>query len=293
MIISLKNEALEAMISTSGAELISLKKGNTEYMWQADPVYWGRTSPVLFPFVGNSKGKEYRYQRKAYAMGAHGFARDMEFEPVSHTETEAVFALESTEETLAKYPFCFRLEISYELSGNSLLVGWKVINKNDGSMYFSIGGHPAFNCPLNGAGKQSDYNLRFLKNGKPLSDLTSAIIGEGGFVVDGALEFGLEDGYLPITSDLFDTDTLVLEDYQTDEVSLYDPEGKEYVRVSFDMPLIGIWTPIQKNAPFLCIEPWFGRCDNADFEGELLEKAWENKLEGGGEFQTKYSISVF
>ncbi len=293
MVFTLKNDAAEAKINSKGAELVSLKKGDREYMWQADPAYWGRTSPVLFPFVGSLKKKEYRYQGISYPMGQHGFARDMEFELVFRTDTKLVMALEETEETLAKYPFCFRLEISYELSGASLSVDWKVTNVGDGPMYFSIGAHPAFNCPLDGAGKQSDYTLRFLKDEKPLSDFTSAVIGEGGLVVEGILEFGLENGHLPITPDLFDTNTLVLEGGQTDAVSLYDPAGKEYVRVSFDMPLVGIWTPIEKNAPFICIEPWCGRCDDADFEGELPEKAWGNMLESGKEFQTMYSISIF
>ncbi len=287
----LKNGELEVEICSKGAELVSLKREGREYMWSADPAYWGRTAPILFPFVGGLRGKQYRYQGKTYEMGQHGFARDMEFTPVSQTENTLVMRLCETAETMEKYPFRFLLELSYEVREEGLLVGWRVKNTDEKTLYFSIGGHPAFNCPMEGRGSQSDYMLRFMKEGKPLQEIVSAVI-DGGLVGEDTLEFGLEDGYLPVTPDLFDTDTIVLEGGQTDEVSLCDPDGKEYIRVNFDMPLVGIWTPIQKNAPFLCIEPWCGRCDDADFEGELPEKRWGNALEPSEEFTASYTISV-
>ncbi len=292
MEICLKNGELEAKICSKGAELASLSRGGREYLWNGDPAYWNRHAPILFPIVGSLKGKQYRYEGKTYDMGQHGFARDMEFAVVSQTEKKLVMALSETEETLRNYPFRFLLELSYELKEDGLLVGWRVKNTDRKTMHFSIGGHPAFNCPMEGKGKQSDYMLRFKKDGKPLTEIISAMIVEGGLVGEDTLEFGLEDGYVPLTKNLFDTDTIVLEDGQTDEVSLYDPEGKEYVRVSFPMPIVGIWTPIQKNAPFLCIEPWCGRCDDADFDGELPEKRWGNALEPEEVFETAYEIRV-
>ena len=122
--------------------------------------------------------------------------------------------------------------------------------------------------------------------------IVSEMIGEGGLVTGETIEFGLEDGYLPVTPDLFDADTIVLEDGQTDEVSLCDPEGKEYVCVKFPMPIVGIWTPIRKNAPFLCIEPWCGRCDDMGYEGELSDRRWGNALKPGEVFETSYAIAV-
>lgn len=293
MNIRLKNEKLEATVCSAGAELVSLKKDGREYMWGADPAYWGRTAPILFPFVGSLKGKAYRYQGKSYEMGQHGFARDLEFEVVSQTGTKVVMQLVETEWTMEKFPFRFLLELSYELRGEELLVGWHVKNTDDKTLYFSIGGHPAFLCPIEGKGSQSDYMLRFMKDKKPVQEIVSAIIAEGGLVGEGTVEFGLDDGYLPITKELFDTDTIVLEDGQCDAVSLIDPEGKEYLRVSFPMPIVGIWTPVLKNAPFICIEPWCGRCDDADFEGELSERKWGNSLELSEEFDASYTIGVF
>ena len=289
----LKNETVAVQINSCGAELRSLKKLDTgvEYMWQADPRFWGRTSPILFPFVGGLKNGTYRIGEKSYSMPKHGFVRDMEFEVISQTENEIWFQLKPTEETLKIYPYEFVLKQGYQLLPDGVKVLWQVENPGKEELYFSIGGHPAFNCPMEGVGKQSDYMLRFMKEGKPLTEIVSVVL-EGGLAGEGTLEFGLEDGYLPITPELFDTDTIILEDGQADEVSLCDPEGKEYVQVNFPMPLVGIWTPIKKNAPFLCIEPWCGRCDDVDSTGELSEKRWGNELEPGGVFETAYTVAL-
>lgn len=287
----LKNDCLEAAVRSMGAEVVSLKRGGQEFIWQRDEAFWGRSSPVLFPFVGSLKGKAYRYEGKTYAMGQHGFARDMEFEIVSRTDTALTMALTESKETLAKYPFRFRLEISYVLQGNCLTVGWRVLNTGDKALPFSIGAHPAFYCPLRSGEKQSDYRLRFLKDGKALSEVSTSVLS-GGLIVEGERTYGLHDGFLAITPDLFETDTLILENKQADTISLFDARRREYIRVSFDMPLAAVWTPIEKHAPFVCIEPWCGRCDGADFEGELPERKWGNLLDVGGEFLTSYTIEV-
>ncbi len=288
----LKKEKLEATILSKGAELVSLKKDGTEYMWCGDPAYWNRTAPILFPFVGSLNGKQYRYGGKTYHIGQHGFARDMEFDLVSESDTKLVMEVRETAETMEIYPFHFLLELSFELGEDGLTVGWKVKNTDEKTMYFSIGGHPAFNCPMGGRGSQSDYALRFQKEGRPLQEIVSEMIGEGGLVTGERTTFGLEEGYLPVTPNLFDADTIVLEDGQTDEISLCDPEGKEYVCVKFPMPIVGIWTPIRKNAPFLCIEPWCGRCDDMGYEGDLSDRRWGNALKPGEVFETSYAIAV-
>ena len=146
----ISNEKITIQVDSLGAELKSLKSvaQGKEYMWDADPAYWKRTSPVLFPFVGGLKDGVYRAKGKEYPMGQHGFARDMEFQLKSQVAAEIWFRLESNEETLAKYPYSFVLEIGYELSGDSVIVKWRVKNPAQETMYFSIGGHPGFLCPI-------------------------------------------------------------------------------------------------------------------------------------------------
>ena len=157
MQVVLENKALKVTINSFGAELASIrgKATDTEYLWNADAKFWKRTAPVLFPFVGSLKNKEYHYEGKTYSMGQHGFARDMEFAVDVQTATEAWFSLRSSEETKAKFPLEFILKIGYELEGKDLKVIWQVENPDTKTLYFSIGGHPAFMCPVDGKGKQS------------------------------------------------------------------------------------------------------------------------------------------
>jgi len=291
-IYQLKNSKLSISVDSQGAELKSMKDmaTGTEYMWDADPAYWKRTAPVLFPLVGSLNKGRYRYNGREYAMSQHGFARDMEFALVRQTKEELLFGLEGTEETYAKYPFRFRLEIGYRLNGNerTVTVSWKVINTDDKEMYFSIGGHPAFLCPLHAGETQTDCKILF----DAKESLTSSVIGGGGTLSSGQKEYPLQDGYLNITEDLFDNDALIIENHQAHQVSLCGADGKPYLTVSFDAPLFGVWSPVKKNAPFICIEPWYGRCDREDFEGDLSEREWGNQLAASEEFCAEYTIGI-
>lgn len=286
----LKNEQISICVDTFGAELKSLKKitTDTEYMWDAKPEYWKRTSPVLFPIVGSLNSGSYRYDGKEYPMSQHGFARDTAFAPVQQTGDELRFVLRANEETKAKYPFDFELELGYRLDGNSLVVSWKVTNCDSREMYFSIGGHPAFMCPLNGAGAQTEYKLLFDTDDK----ITASIIGNGGTLSPRTKEYALNNGMMDITADLFDEDALIIENNQAHKVSLCDKDRQPYLTVSFDAPLFGLWSPAKKNAPFVCIEPWYGRCDRETFEGELSEREWGNKLAPSETFYAEYRITI-
>lgn len=286
----LENAQIKISVDTFGAELRSLQKTatGTEYMWDARPEYWKRTSPILFPIVGSLKNGCYRHNGKEYPMSQHGFARDMEFALLRQTKDELRFVLKSDEETKAKYPFDFELELGYRLHENNLVVSWKVTNCDSGRMHFSIGGHPAFLCPIDGNGVQTDYKLSFDAKNK----ITSGIIEEGGALSRRTKEYALKDGYMDITADLFDEDALIIEKDQAHRVSLCDRHGEPYLTVSFDAPLFGLWSPAKKQAPFICIEPWYGRCDREDFAGELSEREWGNTLAPGEVFYAEYTVTV-
>ena len=286
----LENEKLRVEIDSYGAELKSVKDKSTnqEYMWQGDPKYWDRTSPVLFPFVGRLRNDSFLHEGKTYSMKKHGFARDMEHQILSKTETEIYFKLVTSEETLKNFPFSFALSIGYELTGNELKVLWKVSNYSmNKHMHFSIGGHPAFNCPIHGEDSKAGYKLYFggvdeirYHGNDPVSGLS----------LDEELVLPLENHRATITPEFFDRYTYIVEGRQTNEVGIEDPDGNRYITVLFDMPLFGIWSPEGKNAPFFCIEPWCGRCDSVDFEGTLKARAFDNCLEAGNTFNTSYTI---
>ena len=286
----ISNGELMAAVDSHGAELKSLRSvvNGTEYMWFGDPAYWGKTSPVLFPFIGMLKNGEYRFGGETYPMTKHGFARDMEFRLVSHEASEVWFILDADEETKEKYPFDFKLEIGYRLDGKRLKVLWRVENFSEETIYFSIGGHPAFNCPLYPEDRREDYFLRF----DARDCIRCTVIGRDGLVDDHHVVHELENGLLPVKAELFDRDAMVMEDGQVHEISLLTPDKKPYVKVSFDMPVVAVWTPERMNAPFVCIEPWYGLCDHVDFDGTLEERKWGNAVEAGKRFAAGYVIEV-
>ncbi len=286
----LKNDCLKVEIDSFGAELksVSRETSGREYMWQADPTFWGRTSPVLFPFVGSLKNKQYIIDGKAYPMGQHGFARDMEFELINQTESEIWFQLKSNDDTLIKFPYEFILRIGYVLNENSLQVKWVVENPSSKELLFSIGAHPAFNCPINGETDKTGYKISF----KGLSEVHHYGNANAFGLADPSenITLPLENECAVITSDFFDRCTYFVDGKQTDEVSIIDREGNPYITMTFDMPLFALWSPEGKNAPFLCIEPWYGRCDAVNFDGELKDREHQNILDADGVFETGYTI---
>lgn len=293
----LENEALRCGISEHGAELKSIrdKAENKEYLWQADPAYWNRTSPILFPFVGAVWEGVYRHEGKEYRMTQHGFARDMDFRVVKADQTSILFEVSDTEETRKVYPFAFGLQVGYRLEKTTVFVDWKVENRNEGDMYYSIGAHPGFSV----SSLNRSAFLLYDTEGKPLSGIKNRIVGSKSCISDTTEIIPLKDGMLPLSVSLFDKDALVLEDGQVGCVELcalsdngeIDPNAKK-IAVTFDMPLVGLWSPPKMDAPFVCIEPWIGRCDREGFAGELAERDYEQKIKSGESFTTSYSIGI-
>lgn len=287
----LQNENIEILVDSHGAELKSLKSRITgrEHMWKGDPAFWGRTSPVLFPFVGGVNNKEYRIGNKSFPMNQHGFARDMEFSLLSQSDKELWFCLSSDQETLGKYPYEFVLKLGYRLLEDGVLVLWQVENTGKEEMPFAIGGHPAFNCPIEEGKSQTDYLLYI----DAKDQVVSTRLGSSGLATEEKDVYALsEDGFLPITKELFDKDALVIEHDQAKKVALCGQNKKPYLTVTMEAPLFGIWSPPGKNAPFICIEPWYGRCDREGYKGELRDREWENVIAPGEVFRAEYQIQI-
>lgn len=286
----LKNDVLTVEVNEHGAELQSIRKGETEYLWQGDPAYWGRRSPVLFPIVGSVWEARYRVGGKEYALGQHGFARDMDFELVSSSETEVRYRLLSSEATKEKYPYDFCLEIAYRLRGAELDVIWEVSNPSDEDIYFQIGAHPAFFYPDYDPQKSGRGFLTFDRS----EGLECIRIKEKG-CVDAETKWPLElqDGVLKLEKDTFDAiDTIMLQDSQVKRVNMFREDGTPWLSLSFEAPVVGIWSPPGKVAPFICIEPWYGRCDRVGYEGDYRDKDWINRLAPGEKFSNVYTVEI-
>jgi galactose mutarotase-like enzyme len=256
-------------------------------MWQADPNYWGRHSCILFPFVGKLNNDRYRAGGETFSMGQHGFARDMPFEVVASGDDFLELALESTPVAIEKFPFPFRLTAAYRLEGNTLEIRYMVENTGEGLLYFSIGAHPGFNCPLKEGEKRSDYRLRFNRPETAVSYLL-----QNGLLSGKTANVLKKETDLPISDSLFDQDALIFKGLASDSVSLVNKEGKAILTVGFpETPYLGIWSKSQ-DSPFVCIEPWFGLADQVGFEGDISDKEGINCLAPEELFSCVHTITI-
>ena len=281
-IISLSNAEISIQIKSLGAELCSLKStANKEYIWEGNPEFWGKHSPVLFPIVGTLKNNTYFHNEKEYHLSRHGFARDMEFTLIEKTENSATFSIQSNSETLKNYPYEFELQMHYSLINTTLEIAYSVINKSDNRIPFSIGAHPAFALP----GNFEDYSLNFEKV-EPL-DYT---LLENDLVSKQTETLHTDRNKVPLTYELFKRDALIFKKLQSNSLTIVEKE-KPILKVHFEnFPSLGIWTKV--DAPFICIEPWFGYSDTVESTGNLFEKEGVIVLDTNDTFQAKFSIEI-
>lgn len=288
---TLSNSVLTVQIAGHGAELQSIKKDGKEYLWQGDAKFWGRRSPVLFPTVGRVWNNKYRHAGNTYEIGQHGFARDMDFKLTYKEDEGAVYWLESTPDTLGKFPFPFRLLVGYLLDENKITVKWRVENLGAMDMYFQIGAHPAFYFPEFDATTEDRGFFAFDR----MSDLEYIVPIEKGCVSPERHVLKLnKEGLMPIDIHTFDCDTYIFDNKQLKKVTLLDKEKKPYVSLEFDSPLVALWSPTKAHpdCPFVCIEPWYGRCDSVGYSGELKDREWIQKLEPKETFDVEYKIII-
>lgn len=288
---SINNEEISICIAKKGAELTSLvdKISGREYMWQALEQFWSRHAPVLFPFVGKLRNNTYTHKGQMFSMGQHGFARDMDFEIQSQTDIAITFELKSSPETRDRYPFDFTLIISYALVGRSVEVSYQVINESDDQeMLFSIGAHPAFNCPIFDGTTREDYYLKLNVKEQPDAHL----LEDGNFNGNTKQVFD-KPGIINLDKSLFDQDAIVFKKFRSTSLSIVSKStDHSYITVDFKgFPYLGIWSKSQESQ-FICIEPWYGLADNADHAGELRKKEGIQTLAAHESFNCKYTVSI-
>lgn len=281
-IITLSNSIISAQIKSLGAELCSLKDNtNRDYIWEGNPAFWGKHSPVLFPIVGTLKNNTFYHNDKKYTLSRHGFAREKEFQLVEKTESSATFSLQSNSETLKNYPFKFELQIQYILIGTTLELTYRIINKDNTDMPFSIGAHPAFALPRD----FEDYSLAF----EEVEPLEYTLL-ENDLVSKQTEKIKINSNTVPLTYELFKRDALIFKTLKSNSLTIVEKEIP-ILKVQFeDFPNLGIWTKV--GASFICIEPWFGYSDITESKGNLFEKEGIIVLKTDTTFQAKFSIEI-
>ncbi|WP_057896347.1 aldose 1-epimerase family protein [Liquorilactobacillus oeni] len=292
MTVTLENEQLKAVFTENGAEMVSLfgKEKRIEYLWQADPKFWGRHAPVLFPIVGRLKDDHYRFGEQSYELHQHGFARDQQFSLTKKTAELVTFTLSSSEVSKSKYPFDFILRVTYQLYSDKVSVSYNVENPSSKELYFSIGGHPAFNVPLTKEGDSfENYHVEILPYKKRKQ------IGLVGNYTDLAHAQIKDIAQIALSRKTFSKDAVILE-LQEEQTTLLLTNKKEDCGVRLQMEdaqYCGIWSPYPADAPFVCLEPWWGLADDLTASGKLSEKQAIHALPAYAKFTGNYAITVF
>lgn len=292
MIHSIENDYLKISVDDHGAELCSIydKIHNREVLWQADLAYWNRHAPILFPNVGRFYKDHYRINDREYPAKQHGFARDSEFTCLDMTADSITHVLKASDATMEIYPFDFELKVKHVLDKNQVCVCWEVTSHSEEPMYFTIGGHPAFNVPAEGIGSKEEYHLTF-DGQDSLSYLLIADDASGTATADKLYTLELDHGTCLIDAHMFDKDALIF-DEQVEKAGFAFPDGSPYLELTcHGFPSFGIWSV--PGSSFVCLEPWIGRCDDSGFTGDLSEKKYINVLNKDEIFNASYEIKIY
>ncbi|MDO7976040.1 aldose 1-epimerase family protein [Oceanotoga teriensis] len=290
MLKTISNKNLKIVVDSSGAQLISIKNSsNIEFLWTADKKYWGRHAPILFPIVGKVKNNEYTVNGKVFELGQHGFARDLEFDLKESSTSKLTYSLKYDENTLKKYPYKFELIITYEIIEDSLFINYEVINLDDKRIYFSIGAHPGFKCPILENESFEDYYLEF-ENNETIN--RECLNTELGLFSRKSIPYLKNEKIIKLNHELFNEDALIFKNLKSSKISLRNNKNEYSLTVDFKgFPFLGIWSQ-KGESPFICIEPWYGHADFEDFDGDFSDKEDSLYLDINKKFNCTYSIKL-
>jgi len=286
---TLKNKFLTIQINQKGAELTSIfnNKNQTEYLWNANPKFWGKSSPLLFPIVGSLKGNIYCFEDKEYSLPRYGFAREREFIVEKLEENSHTFLLVHDQNTLKVYPFKFEFRLIYTLENNTVKVTYSVKNIGENKMYFSVGGHPAFAVPLAEYTDYTDYYLEFNKT----ETFKRWGLTPAGLTEIQPIDFMIDTNRLDLRKELFYDDAIVFKDLESTSVVLKSDKTNHQLKFDFEgFPYLGVWAA--KDANFVCIEPWCGIADSANHNQKLTEKEGIIELNSGEIFERTWRATI-
>lgn len=287
---SIENDQFQVSVKETGAELCSMKsqKSHKEYVWQGSPDVWAAHAPNLFPVIGCLKGDGFIYKGKEYQCPKHGFFRkNDEVALIDKTKESLTFGLKYSDELLKIYPFKFEFRIKFILDGYNLYVEHEVANHGEDLMLFSLGGHPAFACPLNEGEEYGDYYLEFEKE----ENADTWQVQKDGLIDKETLPAINNTSILDLHPHLFDNDALVFKNLNSSQVSLKSRKSHQVLSMDFNgFPYLGIWA--KPNADFVCIEPWLGIADSVDADRNFEHKEGLVSLPANEKFIATYTISI-
>lgn len=288
---SIQNDKLKITVQDAGAELCKINsvKYNTNFMWHADPDIWGSYAPNLFPIIGALKADTYSYEDETYKLPKHGFVRhNTDIVLQNKTENSLIFKLTSNDALLKIYPFRFEFYITYKLEDNRITIKHTIKNCDTKTMYFSVGGHPAFKCPVFENENYEDYYLEFEHAETSKRHLINM---DNGLMSSETKSVFDDTKILPLTHELFNEDALIFKDLKSRNVALKSKQKGDILSVSYeDFEYLGIWA--KPNGNYVCIEPWLGIADYEDTNQNLKTKEGILELPKGETFKASYTIEI-
>ena len=291
MIYAIENDDIQVKISSLGAEMMSIfnKENAGEYLWQGDESYWSGRAPVMFPICGRLYDGKYTYLGKEYTMPNHGIARASEFSLSSCSGDRITLTLKSSEETKKHYPFDFIFNVTFKLARNTLEITYEVKNIDAGDIIFAVGGHPAFNVPINNEGAFEDYYVEF---GNACNAMRVDFSPKCFCTKDDKLFKQGGTKRIDLSHNLFDDDAIFL--YNIDKtITLKSDKYNHKVRLKFErMKYVGLWHMPKTDAPYICIEPWSSIPANEGVVDNLLTKEEMIHLPSGYTYKNSYTITI-
>ncbi len=288
---TIQNAKLKIAVKNIGAELceISSIKNNTQFMWDANPNVWSSFAPNLFPIIGALKDNTYVFENKKYSLPKHGFIRhNRNIKLHQQTKDRLAFALFYDERSLKDYPFKFEFYITYLLIDNTIKVVHHIKNCDDKTMYFSVGGHPAFKCPVFENENYNDYSLEF----EQIENAKTHLINMNNGLISLKTEPVLKNSNtIRLSHQLFNKDALVFKDLKSKKVTLKSESNGNILSVSYcDFHYLGIWA--KPEGDYVCIEPWLGIADSENTNQDFKAKEGILSLQAGKTFEASYTIEI-
>ncbi len=280
--ISISTPALSAEISATGAELIRLQDhGGADLLWDGNPAFWNGRSPLLFPWSAGPRATAPRSLERhtsSASMVSPAPRSSRWFGPMLLPARGASKRAKRREQ---RYPFEFRLDVTYRIEDATLHMEAEVTNTNTAVMPASFGFHPALRWPLPYGKPRAAHEIVFEKEEpapirRPVDGLLSAV----------QFPTPVRDRHLGLRDGLFEEGALVWDTLASRSVLYGDA-----IRVDFPrMPHLGIWT--KPGAGYVCIEPWQGYASPEGFDGELADKPGMVAIAPGATETFAMSISV-
>lgn len=287
----IRNSFLEIGVKNPGAELCHIKgvKSNLQFMWDAKPNIWGSHAPNLFPIIGALKDDSFIFKGESYHLPKHGIIRNnSKVYLVEKTENKLTFGLDYDKDTLEQYPFKFEFRISFTLNDHRISINHSIKNLDSEPLYFSLGGHPAFRCPVFNGESYDDYFLEFETKEQSKTHLINP---ENGLISNRTKPILKNTKTLQLSHALFNDDALIFKDIISRSVQLKSKKHGTLLTVSYpDFNYLGIWA--KPDGDFVCIEPWLGIADHEDHDQDFKTKEGILKLDAYDLFEAAYHIEI-